>query len=106
SFGSRAQYIHAEYYVKRNMLRVGVDAWLGSRRGRGEGVADRRPPCTSILDHERPRHVLVPVAAEDVAKEIELARLFGREGDARHLARIDIGTHVEGRQLEAVQAVE
>ena len=59
----------------------------------------------SGLDHERAFHVLVAVAAEDVAEEREAAGLVGRQGHARLLARHDVGAQAEVRHLEAVDAV-
>ena len=63
------------------------------------------PEVASGLDHEGAFHVLVAVAAEDVAQEAEAAGLVGHQRHARLLARHDVGAHAEVRHLEAVDAV-
>src|ERR1051325_2827647 len=46
-------------------------------------------------------HLLVTLAAEDVAHEVEAAALLRGEGEPRHLAGHDVGAEVQLRHVEA-----
>src|SRR5271167_529533 len=64
--------------------------------------AEADPGGLLLLDDELSVHVLVPIATEDVAEIVELARLVRRERDTHDLSWIDVGAHVEVRQAETM----
>ena len=59
----------------------------------------------SIRHDQRPRHVLVAGAAEDVAVKREATGLVRPQPHAAHDAELDVGPDAERGQAEAVMAI-
>jgi hypothetical protein len=58
-----------------------------------------------LCNAQRPRHLLVAAAAENIASERELTRLVGRKMEARDDAGFDISTNAKIGQAESMSDI-